>query len=77
MDQVLGYLINRMKEEQIFDKINIIIVSDHGMAQMETKSIILVSQYVKNYTSVINSSKTIYGIVSNIYPVNETMVNMF
>ena len=75
MDQVLGYLIERMKQEEILDNINIIVLSDHGMAKMQDKSEIFVQNYVQDYQTLINLNKTVFGIVSNIYPINETMVN--
>jgi hypothetical protein len=30
MDQTLGYLIKRLKETNLFNNMNIVIVSDHG-----------------------------------------------
>ncbi len=75
MDKLIGYLIGKLDEENILKNLNIIIVSDHGMAQMKTNATQIVSKYVD--LNLIDSNKTIYGIVSNIYPKNESMVNIF
>lgn len=58
---------------KLLEKLNIIIVSDHGMADMKNKTI-LVYNYVNQ--SLIDTSKTIYGIASNIYPINEQAVSL-
>jgi len=35
LDQHVGYLIDALKEKQIFNELNIIITSDHGMSEMK------------------------------------------
>jgi predicted AlkP superfamily pyrophosphatase or phosphodiesterase len=62
----------KLDQEGLLKNMNVIIVSDHGMAQM-TKTII-----VKDVVDekLINSNKTIYNIVSNIYPKNESDVTI-
>lgn len=75
MDKILGYLLKSLEEENLLDNLNIIIVSDHGMAEMippENDGTILIGNYLN--LTLIDSSKTIYGIVSNIYPKNEANV---
>lgn len=69
VDNLVGYLINRLAEENVLDNLNILIVSDHGMAAMQRTII------VKNYVdlNLVDSNKTLYGIVSNIYPRNESV----
>ena len=74
MDKTLGYLIRRLKEAELLNKINIVIVSDHGMATMESRTI-LIKDIVD--TNLIDSKKSVYGIVGNIYPVNESVVIFF
>lgn len=61
----------KLREANLLDNMNVLVVSDHGMAEMLNKTLI-----VKNYVDVnlIDSTKTIYGIVSNIYPKNESVV---
>jgi ectonucleotide pyrophosphatase/phosphodiesterase family member 5 len=68
VDDTIGYLIEKLEREGLLKNMNVIIVSDHGMAQM-TKTIV-----VKDVVDekLIDSTKTIYNIVSNIYPKNES-----
>lgn len=76
MDQIIGYLINKLEEENLLDNLNIIIVSDHGMAQMvdsNQNGTQLISNYVD--LNLIDSTKTIYGIVANIYPKNQSVTD--
>ncbi len=73
MDKILEYLIQRLEQESILDNLNIVIVSDHGMASMLQNGTQLIGNYLD--VSWIDSSKTIYGVVSNIYPKNESLVN--
>ncbi len=73
MDKILEYLIQRLEQESILDNLNIVIVSDHGMASMLQNRTQLIGNYLD--VSWIDSSKTIYGVVSNIYPKNESLVN--
>lgn len=72
MDQVLDYLINRLEEESILENLNIIIVSDHGMATMLDDGTQLIGNHLN--VSWIDSTKTIYGVVANIYPKDENLV---
>ena len=55
----------KMEEAGLTNKVNTLLVSDHGMAQMKN-----VTYLVKDFVDVnlIDTTKTIYGIVSNIYP---------
>ena len=72
MDGVIGYLLQRLKEIGHLEKMNVVIVSDHGMADM--LDTIIVSKYVD--MSLVDTSKTIFGIVSNIHPKNESVVSI-
>ena len=56
--------------DKLDDKLNIILVSDHGMADMY-QTIVL---YDHVEESLIDKNRTILGIVSNIYPINENDV---
>lgn len=71
MDEVLGYLFKRLDEIGYLNKLNIIVTSDHGMATMNAETII-VSQVIDE--KLVNTTKTVYGIVSNVYPINEASV---
>lgn len=64
----MGYLIKSLKEKNIYDDLNIIVVSDHGMAQMATKNTLLIQDYTnRNY---INATRTVYGVTTNLYPLD-------
>nr|XP_006815155.1 PREDICTED: ectonucleotide pyrophosphatase/phosphodiesterase family member 5-like [Saccoglossus kowalevskii] len=43
-DNTTGYLIQRLKEANLYDKINIIITSDHGMTTLDTEIRVIVLQ---------------------------------
>ena len=68
MDDNLAYLIGLLKQKGIFDEINIIIVSDHGMATMVPRGTVLVQNYTD--TRLINSTRTVYGVTTNLYPID-------
>ena len=43
LDEILGYLINKLKTNYLFDKLNLIVTADHGMetVNVNTRSIYL------------------------------------
>jgi len=45
-DDLLGYLINRLKEKGIYERTNIVIVSDHGMAELSADKVVLIDQII-------------------------------
>ncbi len=45
MDQTLGYLIQRLKETQLLNNMNIVIVSDHGKQKFVSDNIKLRKYY--------------------------------
>jgi hypothetical protein len=59
-------LIKKFKDLNIYEDLNIIVVSDHGMAQMKNKSTILVQDFVNR--TLINSTRTVYGVTTNLHP---------
>jgi predicted AlkP superfamily pyrophosphatase or phosphodiesterase len=67
-DEDLGYLIKLLKEENIYDDLNIILVGDHGMAQMITRGTLLIQSYTNR--SYVNSTRTVYGVTTNLYPID-------
>lgn len=71
VDWLIGYLVELLRQADIADKLNIIIVSDHGMADMKNETI-FVYDYVDK--KLIDSNKTLFGIVSNIYPIDDEAV---
>jgi predicted AlkP superfamily pyrophosphatase or phosphodiesterase len=44
---------------------NIIVLSDHGMATMRQNNTLILEDYVN--TSWINSYRTVYGVTANIH----------
>ena len=61
-----------MKQHGIYDKMNLIVLSDHGMAPMKDDRTIFIDQYID--VTLMEKFKTLYGIVSHIYP---TQGNVF
>ncbi|KYO34116.1 ectonucleotide pyrophosphatase/phosphodiesterase family member 5 [Alligator mississippiensis] len=56
-DAKLGHLVSELKKAKLWDTVNIIITSDHGMAQSSSKRLIELDQYVDRewYTMVDHS----------------------
>ena len=75
MDQTLGYLIQKLTDANVIDNLNIIVLSDHGMAQMKngSDSTIGLNEYLN--LNLINSTKTVYGPAALIHPRNNTVVS--
>ena len=72
MDGHIGYCLTKFESTGILDTMNIVLVSDHGMAQMKTNNTILAKDYIN--MNLVDEKKTIWGITANIYPKNETVV---
>lgn len=66
MDETIGYLINKFEESNIFNDVNIILMSDHGMAQMKESRVIVLKDYIN--TANYNSTRSINGVVAHIHP---------
>jgi ectonucleotide pyrophosphatase/phosphodiesterase family member 5 len=45
-DEIMGYLKMQMKERGLWDKTNILIVSDHGMSELSADRVVLVDQII-------------------------------
>ncbi len=73
IDQLVGYLLQRLENEDLLNKINIVMVSGTGMATV--KGAVLFSS-LTNITN-INNSTTVYDVVSNIYPRSDSVVCLF
>jgi len=77
MDAEVGYLINTLKKKNLYDSVNIIVVSDHGMSEIKQDANRLV---LENYfdTSHINVTRSSFNLVSHIYPLFDNKVhNLF
>ena len=69
---ILGSLISQLKQAGVYDYLNIVIVSDHGMMQFKPDNAIMVQNYLN--ISSIDLNRSIFGIVSNIYPVQGLVI---
>ncbi len=45
VDQSLGRLVEGLKSREIFDRVNLILVSDHGMARVDPRQVVLLEDY--------------------------------
>lgn len=57
IDDKLGFLINELKKAGLYEKVNLIVTSDHGMAQLSADKIVELDEYVSRdlYTWVDKS----------------------
>ena len=46
LDDIVGYLIRELEKAHLFEEMNIIITSDHGMAEIDSKNVIELDKYV-------------------------------
>ncbi len=65
LDTVTGYLIEQLKKINMFDSLNIIIVSDHGMTNISPERVINVEKMLKGYNVKYQSSGPIMMISTN------------
>jgi predicted AlkP superfamily pyrophosphatase or phosphodiesterase len=72
MDDVLCHLFKRLEEINMLDKLNLIVVSDHGMTEAKSRPM-LVTNYVN--TDLIDFNKSTIDVVSNIYPKNNSKLS--
>ncbi|XP_035686597.1 ectonucleotide pyrophosphatase/phosphodiesterase family member 5-like [Branchiostoma floridae] len=47
IDDTVGYLVSALKEADIYDKVNIILTSDHGMVEVSPTRVIELNRYIK------------------------------
>ncbi len=65
VDQSLGRLVEGLKSRAIFDRVNIIIVSDHGMARVDPRQAVLLDDYFdKGQTEAVVWN----GAMAHIFP---------
>lgn len=75
MDSLIGVLVSKLKAAEIYDKINIVIVSDHGMAEVNAQNVLNIYDYVNK--TMIDADKSIYGIVNHIRTTSSQYVILF
>jgi len=72
-DEYVGYLIDQIKQFNLEDSINVIILSDHGMIDVKKDGLIFLDDYIN-----INDDDIIihtYGLISQIDVLNPTKMN--
>ena len=57
-DKILGQLIKELKTLDIYDNINIVIVSDHGMVNVSNERLINISEHIPEW---IKNNQKLYG----------------
>lgn len=66
-DRLIGMMLDNLKKFKIYEHINIIITSDHGMTSKKPNCEINASMFL-NMSLIEIENKTIFGQVSHIYP---------
>jgi predicted AlkP superfamily pyrophosphatase or phosphodiesterase len=72
MNSLIGYLLDSLEEERLLNEINIVLVSDHGMAELDEKEFLVLQDYID--VNLVDLSKSVFSEVSNIYPKSEENV---
>uniref|UniRef100_A0A8C6ZLW0 Ectonucleotide pyrophosphatase/phosphodiesterase family member 5 n=1 Tax=Nothoprocta perdicaria TaxID=30464 RepID=A0A8C6ZLW0_NOTPE len=73
IDKKLGYLISELKKAKLWNVINVIITSDHGMSQSSSDRLIELDQYVdRELYKVIDYSPAVAILPEEVY---EALVN--
>lgn len=62
LDQDLGYLIDQLRSHHLFDKVNLIITSDHGMESISEKTVIFLDEHVNTDLFDAYGSRACYSI---------------
>lgn len=62
-DNVTGYLIAKLTEADLFDKVNLIITSDHGMTDIPNSQVIDMSSFVDSNTYMAFGTTPVWGIL--------------
>jgi alkaline phosphatase D len=71
VDRAIGFLLTKLVQANLIDKMNIIIVSDAGLTTWKQ------TLYIKDYVSenLIDFVPSVYGVVSSFYPASESVKN--
>ncbi|RUS90763.1 hypothetical protein EGW08_001474, partial [Elysia chlorotica] len=64
-DVIVGYLLERLKEKNLLDNINIIITSDHGMATTSNETLIYLDDFINTEDYDILTDDT---VIAHIFP---------
>lgn len=71
IDNLLGYLIKRLQDSHLLDKLNLIVTSDHGMAASSPNSSVFLNQSVDVSLFEAHGANT----VKNIFLKNRKMID--
>lgn len=63
IDEKLGFLLNELKKAGLYEKMNLIVTSDHGMAQLSADNIIELDEYVSRDTYTWVDKSPVVGIL--------------
>lgn len=58
LDSLIGYLNSKLIEIEMKDSVNLILVSDHGMTEIEKEKIINIEELIKNYNLKFENNET-------------------
>lgn len=65
-DDLMGYLLEKLREQKLEDGINIIIVADHGMAAVSRERIIVLDEMINpDYLEIVESSPSLMANVKD------------
>lgn len=62
LDKTLGYLINELKKNDLFENLNLIITSDHGMEEISEKTAIFLDSYIDTDLFDAYGSRACYSL---------------
>lgn len=62
LDETLGYLIEQLKNHHLFDKLNIIITSDHGMEKISNETTLFLDDFVDTTLFDAYGSRVVFNI---------------
>lgn len=73
VDSALGLLVQGLRDRHLFDTVNIIVVSDHGMAAVEKSRTV----WLDDYLSPDSVSVVDWGIVVSLWPEEDRVESVF
>ncbi|CAF0706694.1 unnamed protein product [Brachionus calyciflorus] len=65
LDEELGYMIEQLRKHDLFDNLNLIITSDHGMDTISNKTAIFLDNYIDTSLFKAYGSRACYNIFLN------------
>lgn len=76
IDDKLGFLINELKKAGIYEKVNLIVTSDHGMVQLSPDHIIELDEYVsRDLYTWVDKSPVVGILPKEGTPGNDAMIS--